>query len=392
MRAPNLGLYASMLIVADENMPLVRELFSSLGEIRTLPGRSIDADAVRNANILLVRSITRVDRELLDDSRVRFVGSATIGTDHLDIDYLNARGIAYANAPGCNATAVVEYVLSCFAAIEGLFERLMTRSSVGIIGLGNVGSKLCVRLQALGIQCIGYDPYLSNDSTMPLAALNTVLQSDVICCHTPLTRNGKYPTWHMLDGETLMRMRSDTILINAGRGAVIDNAALPQWLSQHPQARVLLDVWEHEPLIDADLLKQVSIATPHIAGYSLDGKWAGTRMVFTACCEFLGRSAPALAQPLSEALPSISLDAELPNTGLMRAAIQAVYDVRGDDERMRAAMRNCEFTETARAFDELRKNYPERREFGAVRIENWKEFSAEKQRLLSALGFVRAML
>ena len=339
-----------------------------------------------------MRSITRVDRELLDDSRVRFVGSATIGTDHLDIEYLNARGIAYASAPGCNATAVVEYVLSCFAAIEGLLERLTTGGSVGIIGLGNVGSQLCVRLQSLGIQCIGYDPYLSNDSAMPLATLDAVFDADVICCHTPLTRNGKYPTWHMLDSENLTRIRTDAILINAGRGAVIDNAALPQWLSQRPQARVLLDVWEQEPLIGADLLERVSIATPHIAGYSLDGKWAGTRMVLAACCEFLGRSAPVFPQGSSETLPSILLDIELSNTELMRAAVQAVYDVRTDDARMRDAMRNCAPTQTARAFDELRKNYPERREFGAVRIENWNEFSAERRRLLSALGFVKAML
>jgi len=387
---PTVGCMHPMLIVADENMPCVREWFAALGEVRALSGRSLDAASVRDADILLVRSVTRVDRALLQGSSVRFVGTATIGIDHLDTDYLRAHGIAYANAPGCNANAVVDYVLSCFAATDGLLERLLAGGTVGIIGLGNVGSRLCRRLQALGLRCIGYDPYLRSDSMLPLTALEEVLGADVICCHTPLTRDGGHSTWHLLNKNNLARLRQDVVLLNAGRGPVIDNSYLPQWLSTRPDARLILDVWEREPAIERDLLRRIHIATPHIAGYSLDGKLAGTRMVLEACCAFLQFPLPP-QMPLDFAAPTIAVKSELVGVELMRAAIRGVYDVRADDARMRAVIGDCETAQIAERFDNLRKNYPERREFGAVRISNWPTLALEQQRLLRQLGFVGEM-
>lgn len=378
-----------MRIVADENMPCVSEWFAALGEVQTLPGRSLSAAAVRDADILLVRSVTEVNRALLKGSRVRFVGSATIGTDHLDTAYLASQDIAYANAPGCNANAVVDYVLSAIAALEGVLERLVDGGTVGIVGLGNVGSRLCMRLQRIGIRCIGHDPYLSNNSLMPLTTLDAVLDADVVCCHTPLTHEDRHATWHLLNRDNLKQMRGDAVLLNAGRGAVIETDALPLWLSQRTQRRLILDVWEDEPRIDGDLLQSVHIATPHIAGYSLDGKLAGTRMVLQACCAHLGLPVPD-TQQIQAISPSICVDINLSGADLIREAVRAVYDVRKDDERMRSAM-NCPAEQRAQKFDELRKNYPERREFGAVQIENWREFTAEKQQLLRGLGFVSNM-
>ena len=275
-----------MLIIADENMPFVREWFAPFGTVRTLPGRALTADQVRDADALLVRSVTRVNRELLQGSRVRFVGSATSGIEHVDADYLRAQGIGCASAPGCNATAVVEYVLSCLCALDGVLEKLLAGGVVGIIGLGNVGARLTQRLQALGIHCVGYDPFLTPQSGLPLCDLDTVLNADVVCCHTPLTATGAYPTRHLLDIERLRRLRKDAVLINAGRGAVVDNAALLDLLRERDDVRAVLDVWESEPAIELALLDAVTLATPHIAGYSWDGKVAGTRAVLDSFCGF----------------------------------------------------------------------------------------------------------
>lgn len=375
-----------MLIVADENMPYVRELLASLGEVRTVPGRHLRINDVEQADILLVRSVTRVDRALLEKSRVRFVGTATIGTDHLDLDYLQQRGIAVASAPGCNANAVVDYVLSALCALDNVLEGLLAGQRVGIIGLGNVGSRLLSRLQSLGIDCVGYDPLLTASSNLPRVDLETALDSDVICCHAPLTHNGEFPTQHLLDAARLHKLRSGAVLLNAGRGGVVDNAALKQLLRGRNDLRAILDVWEGEPTIDRELLDLVAIATPHVAGYSLDGKIAGTRMMLEACCRFLG--APIPVSPLKIISPRIRLPENLKGGALIRAAVRAVYDVGADDRRMRSALQNAESGQLGNAFDLLRKNYPERREIAAYQIENWNGFNVEQQNLLLKVGFV----
>ncbi|HSB95214.1 MAG TPA: 4-phosphoerythronate dehydrogenase [Spongiibacteraceae bacterium] len=374
-----------MLIVADENMPQVRESFAAHGEVRTLPGRALSAADVRDADILLVRSVTKVDRALLDGSRVRFVGSATIGTDHIDTAYLQERGIAYASAPGCNATAVVEYVLSCLSALDGVLERLFSGGIVGVIGLGNVGSRLVARLQRLGIRCIGYDPLLATDMNLPLCDLEQVLRADVVCCHTPLTYAGAYPTFHQLDAERLQQLPAKSVLLNAGRGAAIDSAALQRLLAARADLRVVLDVWEQEPQLERELLARVALGTPHIAGYSTDGKLAGTRQIVAACYRFFGWPLPPAPAP--DTGPRISIDDDLSGVALVRAAVQAAYDVRVDDRVLRAALRDIAPECIANEFDRLRKSYPARREFAALQIDNWSELCMQNRSLLLALGF-----
>jgi erythronate-4-phosphate dehydrogenase len=326
---------AKRLIVADENIPDVRAAFGALGEIRTLPGRALRRRDLDGADVLLVRSVTRVDRALLEGSAVAFVGSATIGTDHLDLDYLRQRGIAVANAPGSNAAAVVDYVLSSFCALDGVLEGLLDGGVVGIIGLGNVGGRLLRRLRGLGIRCVGYDPLLAPRADLPLCDLEAVLGADVICCHTPLTTGGPHPTRHLLDEARLRGLRRGALLLNAGRGAVIDNAALLRVLRERPDLRAVLDVWEGEPAIDRRLLQRAAIGTPHIAGYSWDGKLAGMRMILEACCRYLREPVPPLAAPAAP--PPLTIDSGLSGAALLRAAVLAACDVRADDGRLRAA-------------------------------------------------------
>lgn len=370
----------SLKIVADQNIPRVREWFAPLGEVRMVAGRTLDASAVSDADILLVRSVTRVDAGLLAGSRVRFVGTATIGTDHLDLAWLAQRGIAVANAPGSNATSVVEYVLSALAAVDDVLERLLAGAQVGIVGLGNVGGRLLQRLQRLGIRVIGHDPLLPASSGLPLRALDEVLASAVVCLHTPLTREGPHPTRHLLGPAALARLRPGALLLNAGRGAVIDNRALAGILAQGRDLRTVLDVWEGEPAIDAGLLAAVTLGTPHIAGYSSDGKLAGTRMMLEACCRHLGVPVPLPAEP-EPPLP-LRLDPALRGADLLRAALLACYDVRADDRRLREAYAGGGVA----AFDALRKDYPVRRELAAWAVVNWRDLDEEQRTLLTALG------
>jgi erythronate-4-phosphate dehydrogenase len=384
-----------MLIVADENIPYASEWFASYGEVEALPGRALNAEQLRDADALLVRSVTQVNRRLLQGTHVRFVGSATSGIEHIDTEYLLTRNIAYAGAPGCNATSVVEYVLSCICSLDGVLEKLLTNGVVGIIGLGNVGARLAQRLQALDICCIGYDPFLQAESfraensvsigDLTLCDFETVLRADVICCHTPLTTTGAYPTRYLLNADHLNQLRQDAVLINAGRGAVIDNSALLNLLRKRDDLRVVLDVWESEPEIDRELLRAVALATPHVAGYSWDGKVAGTRAVLGALCSFFQLPLPATSVTTKQ--PTLQLLADEKPAALLRSAMQSIYDVRRDDSDMRTALLSCDVNQIAAAFDCLRKNYPQRREVASFVIENWESFNSVSQSLLQRLGF-----
>lgn len=348
-----------MKILADDNMPLVREWFGPHGEVRTVPGRAIDADAVRDVDVLLVRSVTRVDGALLAGSRVRFVGSATSGYDHVDRDALAAAGVRFAHAPGCNAGAVVQYVLSVCCALRPDWRRRV----VGIVGCGAVGGRLYRTLSALGVTCRVHDPLLPDTQGVPERTdLSGVIRAaDILCLHTPLTRSGPFPTFHLLNERLLARLRPGCLLINAARGPVVDNAALRAQLTRGRGPTAALDVWEGEPAIDTELWRRVAIATPHIAGYSLEGRVAGTRAVYEAFCAWRG-SAPLPAAP--ETLRPLALRG---GPDPLAEAVLATFDVRAEHRRMAAAMVAGE--DIAGAFDRLRRTSPERREFGHFRVD-----------------------
>ncbi len=362
-----------MKIVADDNMPLVRELFSPYGEVVTWPGRELKAAHLRDADVLLVRSVTPVNAALLKGSPVQFVGSATIGVDHVDTDYLVSGGIQFANAPGCNANAVVQYVLSALCHLRPGW----LGETVGIIGCGNVGGRLYRSLRALDVDCRCYDPFLNASANGNLTDFERVLEADILCLHTPLTVDGPHPTHHLLDEAALMRFTPGGLLLNAGRGLVVDNTALLR-LNRDQQWQVVLDVWESEPEISLPLLDQVAIGTPHIAGYSEDGKINGTRMVFEAFCQWLGQPPPVVS---GRDEPVRWLHA-----GSLSEAVLNVYDVAKDDRHMRESLLSIRAEDTpGTRFDQLRKTYPGRLEFQHFGIKVDGDESLARQ--LTALGF-----
>ena len=357
-------------IIADENIPAVAQAFGTLGEVTLLPGRSLQAQDVVAADVLLVRSVTRVGRELLEGSGVRFIGSATIGFDHVDRDYLQSRAIGFATAPGSNATSAAEYVVSALLALgerEGF--RLAGRT-VGIVGCGNVGSRVRERLAALGCDCLINDPPLrERGGHDAFAGFDDILQSDIISVHVPLERSGRHPTWHLFDEAVLRRMKPGAVLINTSRGAVVDNASLDALLAKRRGLRVVLDVWEGEPAIDTRLLDKVVLGTAHIAGYSLDGKLRGTEMIYRAACDYFGCAPRWSAAAVLPAADTLDLRGCTGGDDLerLREAVFHIYDIRADDDRLRGLLR-LPPAERPAGFDRLRKDYPVRREFAATTV------------------------
>lgn len=364
-----------MRIVVDHNIPLAEVCFGELGEVVRLPGRAIDATALRDANALIVRSITRVDAGLIEaamnaGSRLRFVGTCTIGTDHIDQAALAAHGIGFANAPGCNAEAVVDYVLVSLALLAERQGIELHDRRIGIIGAGNVGERLYRRLMALGIDCRRCDPpRAEREGQEGFHDLDALLAwSDVLCLHTPLVREGPHATRHLLDAERIETLAPGTWLINAGRGDCLDGAALCERLVRHGDLGTVLDVWEGEPDIDTALWRLVDVATPHIAGYSLDGKIRGTHQVYRAVMSHVGLPARLTFDELAPSPPlsSLSLGGGLSPWDALGLCMRAVYDVRRDHDGLR---RQAARLGMSRGFDAWRADYPLRREFSTLRVE-----------------------
>ncbi|MFN2362494.1 MAG: 4-phosphoerythronate dehydrogenase PdxB [Marinobacter sp.] len=380
-----------MRIVADENIPLLDSFFADIGEIRRVSGRTMSAADVQDADILLVRSVTRVNQALLEGSRVRFVGTCTIGTDHVDRQWLASSGISFSAAPGCNANSVVEYVLSVIslhAERRGLAD--WSKLSVGIVGAGNVGGELAHKLERLGFDVLCCDPPRAEqegDDGQEFVSLDEVMACDVVTLHTPLIREGDHATLHMFGQERLQALREHQLLINTSRGEVIDTSSLMSRLEEPNAPTVALDVWEHEPRIHAELLDQVWLATPHIAGYSLEGKVQGSEMVYQALSRYMGlpvrkKAGQFLPEPALNKLSFTSAAEEMSSANI---AMRSCYDPRRDDARMRLAM-SLPAEDRGPAFDRLRRDYPVRREFSSVKIQ-LKGTSKSMQDTFRALGF-----
>ncbi|WP_286262658.1 4-phosphoerythronate dehydrogenase [Thalassotalea atypica] len=355
-----------MKILFDENMPFAAEFFSGIaGKDTTLhpfDGRKLTAEETQNADVLLVRSITQVNQSLLHlNKRLQFVGTATIGVDHIDQNYLAARNIPFHSSPGCNAVSVAEYVLSALIILAERYQFALNDKTVGIVGAGNTGSRLSEKLTALGIKHLLYDPLLeSNDDTRVFSSLSEVLACDIISLHVPLTTDGEYPTFHLLDQVRIKELNTDQILINACRGEVVDNQALLSQKNVGLGPKLVLDVWEREPNILTPLIEHTEIASAHIAGYSLEGKARGTEMLYRALCHQL--DIPCEFN-LSQFLPSAVISEVEINQhfdeNLLNALTKMVYDVRRDDAIFRQQINE-------HGFDHIRKTYPARREFSSV--------------------------
>jgi len=357
--------------VIDENIPFGNEAFSQLGTVTALPGRHISPEHLRHATALIVRSVTPVNRTLLSGSCIQFVGTATAGIDHVDREYLAHQKIGFADAAGSNANSVAEYVVTALVAVSQRFDLALQGKILGIVGVGRIGRLMYKKGRALGMEIILHDPPLKRETGESCyRSLEEVLQSDFLTLHVPLTREGTDKTYHLIGKTALDRMSSSTVLINTSRGAVVDNHALLRALQNTKIQGAILDVWEGEPSIDWTLVDRVTIATPHIAGYSLDGKINGTKMIYEKACQFFGKPPtwPVPSEFDHSAPLSITVDSSNTNfQTLVTRLAPHFYDLEGDDARMRALL-TLPVSERPSGFDRLRKHYPTRREFLASPI------------------------
>lgn len=355
-----------MRILADENIPLAEAFFSGLGEVVRAPGRSLSAEHLKDIEVLLVRSVTQVNPALLDATPVRFVGTCTIGTDHLDLAYLQQRGIQWASAPGCNARGVVDYVLGSLLVLAERTGQSLASRTYGIVGVGQVGQRLLNVLRGLGWRVLVCDPPRQAREGGDFVSLEHLLaEADVISLHTPLEPS----TRHLLNRARLQALRPGSWLINASRGPVVDNAALCDLIqTQRSDLHLVLDVWEHEPQVDALLAQHCHIATPHIAGYSLEGKLRGTAQIYQALCAFLGQAPQVSLDDLmpAPALRQLAFSTEVTPEQLLTTLCRAVYDPRTDDAAFRRSLEDRALQTLA--FDQLRKNYPVRREIDGLSV------------------------
>ncbi|MQT59158.1 4-phosphoerythronate dehydrogenase PdxB [Pseudomonas sp. FSL R10-0399] len=379
-----------MLIVADENIPLVDAFFAEFGEIRRLPGRQITRADVHDADVLLVRSVTKVDRDLLEGSAVRFVGTCTIGTDHLALDYFHQEGIQWSSAPGCNARGVVDYVLGSLLTLAEIEGANLNQRTYGVVGAGEVGGRLVNVLKGLGFNVQVCDPPRQAAEGGDYVSLEQIIERcDVISLHTPLDKSAENATWHLLDQKRLNQLKHGTWLINASRGPVIDNNALREVLTRREDLQAVLDVWEAEPQVDVELADLCVLATPHIAGYSLDGKQRGTAQIYQAFCDFLGQEAVIKLADLLPApwLAKVELSADSDTAWALATVCRGVYDPRRDDADFRRSLVGT-VQEQKLAFDALRKHYPVRREIEGLQVRIEGESQGLTQ-MVKALGAVR---
>lgn len=355
-----------MKILIDEAMPYAQALFGQLGDVKVKAGREINTDDLVDVDALMIRSVTRVDDKLLAKAnKLKFVGTATAGMDHVDQTLLDEKGIFFTAAPGCNKVGVAEYVISILMVLSQQKGFALFDKTVGIVGAGQVGSYLAEALKGIGINVLLNDPIKESEGdTRSFTDLDALLSAaDVISLHTPITRDGDYPTYHLIGEERLNKLKGHQILINAARGPVVDNQALKHRLKQKDGFSASLDVFEHEPQVDMELLPYLDFATPHIAGYGLEGKARGTTMIFNFFCEFLKREDRVQASALLPCapIPMVKLDREW-DAATLHNLTQLIYDVRYDDAVFR---RNID---QDGAFDAMRKNYWDRREYSAIRL------------------------
>jgi erythronate-4-phosphate dehydrogenase len=378
-----------MKIIADTNIPFVKECFGSSGEVILSPGRQMTPELVRDADALLVRSVTPVNAALLEGSSVKFVATATIGFDHVDTDWLDAKGIGFASAPGSNANSVGEYTVAAMheIAIKKGFQ--LEGKSLGIVGVGNVGTKVEKKARALGMKVVLNDPPLARQTgDQKYRPLTELFGCDFITFHVPLNKSGQDKTYHMADASLFEMLKPGIVFMNSSRGSVMETAAVKAAIRSKRFSACVLDVWENEPNIDAELLSMVDIASPHIAGYSYDGKVAGMVMIYEAFCRHFGlKAAHTMADFLPAPLvPSIDIDARsVHEQTVIHNTVKQLYDIMADDRNTRGIL-SLPAAEQGKYFDKLRKDYPVRREFQNTRI-TLRNASDKLAQKLAGIGF-----
>lgn len=372
-------------LIVDENIAFADKVFSQFGKVNLMPGREITNSSLKDTDVLIVRSITNVDEELLKNTPVKFVGTATIGTDHIDLDYLKNKNIFFADAKGCNAYSVAEYVISSLLSLVVRFEFSLKDKFIGIVGVGNVGSIVAVFAEALGMRVLLNDPPLKrNGDNRNFIELNEILNCDVVSLHTPLNLKGIDKTYHLFNSDILNKVKDGAILINSSRGAVINNLDLLTAIEKK-NLKIVLDVWENEPDINIKLVKNVLIATPHIAGYSYEGKVNGTKMIYNSLCDYLDEEKTFSFDLQNPTNQLKKLDGIKKIEESLNSLISSIYSIKDDDIRMRKMIMMNE-SEGILEFDLLRKNYPNRREFNNYTIKS-DNLSEEIKNILKILRF-----
>ena len=377
-----------MRILIDKNIPLAASACKHLGNVVLMETTEFSAAKVRDADIIVIRSETTVDRGLLEGSSVKFVGTATIGTDHIDVAYLESRGIAFASAPGSNSNSVKEYVLSAILMLSTWGGFHLKDMTIGVVGVGNIGTKVAELCGALGMNVLLNDPPLARQTPQSkFLPLDALMDADIVTLHVPLTMSGVDATVSLFDGRRIDSMKKGSILINTARGRVVKSQAFKYAIRTHRLSATVVDVWEGEPAIDVDLLRLVTLGTAHIAGYSLDGKVKAMSIIRSAMCQYLKISSgwnPDTEMP-PPSIPIIDIDKDLTDEEILRVAVHSCYSIGEDDRHLRVVLSKPE-EERAGYFRRLRTGYRIRREFAAsvVRIPPARVSAA---RLLSAAGF-----
>lgn len=374
-----------MKIAADENIPQVIDAFSSFGEINLYGGRSITKNVLKDADALLVRSITKVNRELLEGTNVKFVATATIGTDHIDKDYLESKNIYFADAAGCNAFSVAEYVVCAITHLYNSINESFTNKSIGIIGYGNVGTKVAKFSEALGLKTIINDPPLQRKTGEKFfCSLDEALSADIVTFHVPLNKTGIDKTVHLLSEENIGKIKSGAILINSSRGPVVDNNILLNRIKEKNDLLTVLDVWENEPALNRELLELVNLGTQHIAGYSYEGKMNGTTLIYNSFCKFLGTE-PIWKPKLADVENNLIQPANNSKEKLLNTVFKNVYDITRDSDSLKESKKLEDYA-IPKYFDDLRKNYYVRREFNNYTI-SLNEVNEESKKIFCSLRF-----
>lgn len=369
-------------IVADNKIPFLEGALEGVAQVVYLPGSEISKSDLLDADGLITRTRTKCNAELLEGTAVRFIASATIGYDHIDTDYCREKGIQWTNAPGCNSSSVEQYIVSTLLWLALNRKLNLSGMTLGVIGVGNVGSKVATAARALGMEVLLNDPPRErHEGEAAFVSLDKLKeQADIISLHVPLNKGGADNTYYLVNADFISQLKSGAILINSSRGSVVDEGALLEGLRSGHISDAVLDVFENEPDINRDLMEAITLATPHIAGYSLDGKANGTSMSMQALSRFFGLGLddwlPA-SIPAPESAELLADASEEDFKALLWEIFSQTYDVSADMRRLR---------DTPDNFEQLRGDYPFRREPSAYAVRLFQGYP-EIRTLLEALGF-----
>jgi erythronate-4-phosphate dehydrogenase len=368
-----------MKIIADKNIPYLKGIAEHFGDVTYLDGSAFTQDTIKNADTLIVRTVTHFGESILKESNVKLICSATIGYDHIDTAYCDAHGIIWKNAPGCNSGSVMQYVVSSLITIARKKGFDLRDKTIGIVGVGNVGKKVAKACEILGMKVLLNDPpRQAQEKDNSFVSLQTIMdEADIITFHTPLIKEGEYKTYHLADEEFFSLLKKKPVIINSARGGIIDTGAIKDAIKENKISGAIIDCWENEPRIDLEYLNMVDIATPHIAGYSADGKANATRMSLESIADLYGldKQPVSLVKEPAPVNPVIDMEQYSEMDNRIHEAILNTYNPLNDFSRLKAS---------PDAFKKLRNEYPLRREYFAYTVINALE---DEKVILSDLGF-----